>query len=54
MGKTKEMMEFYEYSDEYINEQIHLKLSVDAQHYIDLYEQDIQDGLKDLDYEDKN
>jgi len=54
MGKTKEMMEFYEYSDEYINEQIHLKLNVDAHHYIDLYEQDIQDGSKDLDYEDKN
>jgi hypothetical protein len=54
MGKTKEMMEFYEYSDEYINEQIHLKLNVDAQHYIDLYEQDIQEGSKDLDYEDKN
>jgi len=54
MGKTKEMMEFYEYSDEYINEQIHLKLNVDAQHYIDLYEQDIQEELKSLNYEDKN
>jgi len=54
MGKTKEMMEFYEYSDEYISEQIHLKLSVDAQHYIDLYEQDIQEELKSLNYEDKN
>ena len=54
MGKTKEMMEFYEYSDEYINEQIHLKLNVDTQHYIDLYEQDIQEELKSLNYEDKN
>ena len=42
MGKTKSFaMEFYEYSDDEINEQIHLKMSVIHQQYIDEYEKDI-------------
>ena len=54
MGRTKQMMEFYEHSDEYINEQIHLKLSVDAQNYINLYEQDIDEELNEQGYENKS
>jgi hypothetical protein len=48
MGKTKEMvMDFHDNSDEYINEQIQLKMSTDHQYYINLYEQDIDRELDD-------
>lgn len=52
MGKTKEMMmDFHDNSDEYINEQIQLKMSTDYQYYINLYNQDIDEELGD---ENKN
>jgi|688.fasta_scaffold448115_2 hypothetical protein len=55
MGKTKEMvMDFHDNSDEYINEQIQLKLNTEHQYYINLYGQDIDEELNELRYENKN
>lgn len=52
MGKSKEMMmEHHDDYDEYIEEQIHLKLNADQQHYIEIYEKDIN---KELPHEYKN
>jgi hypothetical protein len=51
MGKVKEIMNYY---DDYTDEQIQLKMSVEHQYYVSLYEKDIQEELNCLGYEDKN
>ena len=51
MGKVKEIMNYY---DDYTDEQIQLKMSVEHQYYVILYEKDIQEELNCLSYEDKN
>lgn len=53
MGKTKEMINQNEYSEEELMEQIHLKMSVEHQYYVDIYEKSIQ-GDKLKENEDKN
>jgi hypothetical protein len=51
MGKVKEIMNYY---DDYTDVEIHLKMSVEHQYYVSLYEKDIQEELNCLGYEDKN
>jgi hypothetical protein len=54
MGKSKEMMMDFDNSEEYIDEQIHLKLSNEHQHYVNLYIEHIDNELNNGDIENKN
>ena len=54
MSKIKENMDFYGYSDDYTDEQIQLRMSVEHQYYVSLYEKDIQEELNGLNYENKD
>lgn len=53
MGKVKEIKGNYNYSDDYTDEQIQLKMDVEHQYYVNLYEKDIQEELNYLGYENK-
>jgi hypothetical protein len=46
-------MEYYDNSDEFIEEDIHLKLNSYQQYYVYIYEQDINDEIKEI-YENKS
>lgn len=51
MGKTKEILNLFEYSEEEILEQIQLKLNVEHQYYVSIYEKSLE--LTQID-KDKN
>jgi hypothetical protein len=53
MGKTKEILNLSEYSEEEILEQIQLKLNVEHQYYVNIYEKSLELSQIDKD-ENKN
>jgi hypothetical protein len=51
MGKVKEIIGNYDFYDDYTDEQIQIKMNVEHQYYVNLYEEDIQEELNYLSYE---
>lgn len=47
-------MEFYEYTDDEIIQQILLKIHAEEQYYIEQYEKDVHNNLTNIKNEDKN